>query len=172
MFLPSRACGLGCGGEGMRDVRIGYFASPTVVHCCVLSKYPLWGAGGEGRALERFTFCLLEVSLNGAHDLSRRHFHGSGSCCAHADAHARIRVRPHARARVVSMLQGSRVAFSDLHYHVYLRSGSKGVGTAAAGRGRGRREAHVLRGVTGVVSPGQIMAIMGERTKGEGKRTL
>lgn len=84
----------------------------------------------------------------------------------------------------VSMSQGSRVAFSNLHYHVYLRTGSKrkggdggggggdsgdsgnsgGMPAPGPGGGRGRRrEAHVLRGVTGVVSPGQIMAIMGEQ---------
>lgn len=72
-------------------------------------------------------------------------------------------------------VQGSRVAFSNLHYYVYLRNGEGSkrskrgggvVGRAAApeqpAAASRKEEAHVLRGVTGVVSPGQIMAIMGE----------
>lgn len=73
------------------------------------------------------------------------------------------------------------MAFSNLHYYVYLRSGGEGskrtkrgggvVGRAAAEQtppaaANRKEEAHVLRGVTGVVSPGQIMAIMGEWGRG------
>lgn len=82
----------------------------------------------------------------------------------------------------LARVQGSRVAFSNLHYYVYLRSGGEGskrtkrgggvVGRAAAEQAPApapaanrKEEAHVLRGVTGVVSPGQIMAIMGERVQ-------
>ena len=73
------------------------------------------------------------------------------------------------------------MAFSNLHYYVYLQNGGEGskrtkrgggvVGRAAptdqtpSSAASRKEEAHVLRGVTGVVSPGQIMAIMGERAE-------
>lgn len=63
------------------------------------------------------------------------------------------------------------MAFLNIHYYVYLRGGDSGGGGGKAGATssagtvaakRGKREAHVLRGVTGVAFPGQMMAILGE----------
>ena len=61
-------------------------------------------------------------------------------------------------------LQGSTVALLDLHYYVYLRGGDQTSSSAEPRAGpRGKREAHVLKGVTGVVHPGEMAAILGER---------
>lgn len=98
--------------------------------------------------------------------------------------------------------QGSRVAFSNLHYHIFLGEDNAAAASATAGSnttatiatgastsGSGSingpscaagkpdaantavskqvvpgndKEAHVLKGISGVVSPGQMMAILGE----------
>lgn len=64
------------------------------------------------------------------------------------------------------------MAFSDLHYYIHLRDGGETSSVPLAPPGaelnqgvggrQGRGEAHVLRGVTGVVSPGQMTAILGD----------
>lgn len=56
----------------------------------------------------------------------------------------------------------------DLHYYIYLRGGDSFGGEKAwnSTEGRagasGKREAHVLKGVTGVLHPSEMAAILGE----------
>ena len=68
----------------------------------------------------------------------------------------------------LGLLQGSTVAFLDLHYYIYLRGRDSSGGekawnsTEGPAGASGKREAHVLKGVTGVLLPSEMAAILGE----------
>lgn len=69
---------------------------------------------------------------------------------------------------IVLIVQGSRIAFKDVHYYVYTddapKASTEGSVRAMFGFGGGdsRSEVHVLRGITGVVERGEIAVILGE----------